>query len=513
MATHPFKDRPGWKMLIGGELVPGGGAALEVMNPATGEVLGEAPAASETDVSNAVAAAREAYTTWRWTAPEKRGEMLFEIARRIREHHDELVDLETWENGKPRIQSVRDVTNAERTFRFYAGASDKFYGQSVYDSPTEMRKIVYEPYGVVAVIIPWNWPPMHTADFTALALATGNTVVLKPAPETPLSSLRIAELAADVLPPGVLNVVTGGVDTGVQLVAHPGIDFIAFTGSDKTGEKILAAAATRILPTMMELGGKNASILFPDADIDKAVQGMVRSAFFNSGQACSGSERVLVHETIYKTFMERFTSAVAGLVVGEGFDERSIVGPMVSRRQQEKVQGALERATAAGACIPVRSDLPRDERLEGGFWVPPTVITEAAPDAEIMHRHRQRRRLRSHQRRLDPRPGRRPPHGHPHRGRRGGGEPRQHRRAGSPLRRLQAQRRRAQEGLPGGDAQLQPGQGDPDGPLRLSGATDGAGSASVRPRDDAGAGPDGHHGAGASTRRPSPVAASAWRAS
>ncbi|MEJ2358391.1 MAG: aldehyde dehydrogenase family protein [Deinococcales bacterium] len=384
MATHPFKDRPGWKMLIGGELVPGGGAALEVMNPATGEVLGEAPAASETDVSNAVAAAREAYTTWRWTAPEKRGEMLFEIARRIREHHDELVDLETWENGKPRIQSVRDVTNAERTFRFYAGASDKFYGQSVYDSPTEMRKIVYEPYGVVAVIIPWNWPPMHTADFTALALATGNTVVLKPAPETPLSSLRIAELAADVLPPGVLNVVTGGVDTGVQLVAHPGIDFIAFTGSDKTGEKILAAAATRILPTMMELGGKNASILFPDADIDKAVQGMVRSAFFNSGQACSGSERVLVHETIYKTFMERFTSAVAGLVVGEGFDERSIVGPMVSRRQQEKVQGALERATAAGACIPVRSDLPRDERLEGGFWVPPTVITEAAPDAEIM---------------------------------------------------------------------------------------------------------------------------------
>jgi acyl-CoA reductase-like NAD-dependent aldehyde dehydrogenase len=385
MATHPFKNRPGWKMLIGGEFVPGGGAtALEVMNPATGEVLGEAPAASEADVSNAVAAAREAYRTWRWTAPEKRGEMLFEIARRIREHHDELVDLETWENGKPRIQSVRDVTNAERTFRFYAGASDKFYGQTVYDSPSEMRKIVYEPYGVVAVIIPWNWPPMHTADFSALALATGNTVVLKPAPETPLSSLRIAELAADVLPPGVLNVVTGGVDTGVQLVAHPDIDFIAFTGSDKTGEKILTAAATRILPTMMELGGKNASIVFPDADLDRAVQGMVRSAFFNSGQACSGSERVLVHESIYKTFMERFASAVAGLVVGEGFDERSIVGPMVSRRQQEKVQGALERATEAGACIPARSELPRDERLKGGYWIPPTVITEAAPDAEIM---------------------------------------------------------------------------------------------------------------------------------
>jgi acyl-CoA reductase-like NAD-dependent aldehyde dehydrogenase len=385
MAYHPYKDHATWKMLIGGAFVDGDGdAMLEVMNPATGEVLGEAPAATRADVDHAVASARDAYRTWRWVAPEKRGEMLFEIARRIGEHHDELVDLETWENGKPRVQSARDVTNAERTFRFYAGACDKFYGQSVYDGLDAMRKIVYEPYGVVAVIIPWNWPPMHTADFAALALATGNTVVLKPAPETPLSSLRIAELAADVLPPGVLNVVTGGVDTGVQLVDHPGIDFIAFTGSDKTGEKILAAAAKRILPTMMELGGKNASVIFPDADLDRAVQGMVRSAFFNSGQACSGSERVLVHEAIYATFMERFTSAVAGLVVGEGFDERSIVGPMVSKRQQEKVQDALERATAGGACIPVRADLPTDERLKGGFWVPPTVVTEAAPDAEIM---------------------------------------------------------------------------------------------------------------------------------
>ncbi len=385
MAQHPFMDRPAWKMLIGGAFVSGSGStSLPVTNPATGEVLGEAPAAGQADVDAAVTAARDAYRSWRWIQPEKRAAMLFEIAERIRRHHDELVDLETWENGKPRVQSARDVTNAERTFRFYAGATDKFYGQAVLDAPGEMRKIVYEPYGVVAVIIPWNWPPMHTADFGALALATGNTVVLKPAPETPLSSLRIAELAADVLPPGVLNVIPGGVDTGVQLVAHPGIDFIAFTGSDRTGEKILAAAATRILPTMMELGGKNASIIFPDADLDKAVQGMVRSAFFNSGQACSGSERVLVHQDVYKAFLERFTSAVAGLVVGDGFDERSIVGPMVSRRQQEKVREALERATAEGACIPAQAPLPTEGRYTGGFWIPPTVVTEAAPDATIM---------------------------------------------------------------------------------------------------------------------------------
>lgn len=384
MALHPFKDRTPWKMLIGGELVDGSAEALEVRNPATGDLLGEAPAASESDVAAAVAAAEDAYRSWRWTAPERRSEMLYEIARRIREHHDELVDLETWENGKPRAQSARDVTNAERTFRFYAGAADKFYGHAVLDTPDETRKIVFEPYGVVAAIIPWNWPPMHTADFAAVALATGNTLVLKPAPETPLSSLRIAELAADVLPPGVMNVVTGGVDTGAQLVAHPDIDFITFTGSDKTGEKILAAAAGRILPTMMELGGKNASLVFADADLDRAVEGLVRSAFFNSGQACSGSERILVQAPVYQAFMERFASAVASVAVGDGFDERSIVGPMVSRRQQERVGGALERARAAGACVSAQAPLPTDARLQKGYWIPPTVVTEVAPDAEIM---------------------------------------------------------------------------------------------------------------------------------
>ncbi len=385
MTTHPFEDRDAWKLFIGGEFVPGRATeALQVHNPATGELLGEAPAASAEDVDAAVAAAKEAYRSWRWVKPEARGAMLYAIADRIRDHHDELVDLETWENGKPRVQSKRDVTNAERTFRFYAGAADKFFGQAVLDGLDEMRKIVFEPYGVVAAVIPWNWPPMHTADFVSVALATGNTVVLKPAPETPLSSLRIAELAADILPAGVLNVITGGVEPGVQLVAHPGIDFITFTGSDKTGEKVLAAAAKRILPTMMELGGKNASLIFPDADLDKAVQGMVRSSFFNSGQACSGTERILVHRDVYRAFLDKFTEAVAAIPVGEGFDARSVVGPMVSRRQQERVGGLLEAAAKGGARVVSAARLPDDARYRGGFWIAPTVMTDVTPDADIM---------------------------------------------------------------------------------------------------------------------------------
>ncbi len=385
MPAHPFKDYDEWKMHIGGgEVRAGGSQAVQVRNPATGEILGEVASASAQDVAAAVDAAAEAFRAWRWVSPESRGDFLLRVADRIQAHRDELVDLETWENGKPRAQSLLDVLNAERTFRFYGGASDKFYGQSVFDGEEEVRKIVYEPYGVVGVIIPWNWPPMHTADFAAIALATGNTVVMKPAPETPLSSLRIAQLAADILPPGVLNVIPGGVEPGVELVRHPGIDFIAFTGSDRTGSKILSVASERIIPSMMELGGKNAALVFADADLEKAINGMVRSAFFNSGQACSGTERILVHEKIYKGFRDRFCEATRKLRVGEGFDESSDVGPIISRRQQERIMAAIERACAAGTRIAAEARLPTQPELADGYWVAPTVLEGAADNSEIM---------------------------------------------------------------------------------------------------------------------------------
>lgn len=385
MPSHPFNDRSEWKMCINGEFVKGHATeALSIYNSATGELLGEVAGATKEDIDDAVSAARAAYRSWRWLAPEKRARLLFAIADRIAEHQSELVDLETWENGKPRSQSLLDVQNAERTFRFYAGATDKFYGQAVLDGYEETRKIVYEPYGVVAVIIPWNWPPMHTADFAAISLATGNTVVMKPAPETPLSSLRIAELAADILPPGVFNVTPGGVDAGVELVRHPDIDFIAFTGSDLTGAKILAAAAQRITPTMMELGGKNASLIFPDANLDRVIAGMHRSAFFNSGQACSGTERILVHEDIYAEFQRRFVEQIKNTCVGEGFDDGSQVGPMISQRQQQRIAAAIDRATEQGAKITAQSALPEGSRFKNGFWIAPTLLEGAQNSSDVM---------------------------------------------------------------------------------------------------------------------------------
>ena len=384
MLKHPFKDHGEWKLFIGGEFVPGNAPSIEIINPATGEVLGEAPAASKEDVAAAVAAAKDAFRTWRWTPPEQRGEVLYQIADIIQAHREELIDLETWENGKPRPQSAKDVINAERTFRFYAATADKFYGQAVLDTHDEVRKLVFEPYGVVAAVIPWNWPPMHTADFGALALATGNTLVMKPAPETPLSTLRIAELIAEIVPPGVFNVVTGGVDPGAELVRHPGVDFITFTGSSMTGSKILAVAAERITPTMMELGGKNASLIFSDSNLGKAIKGMRASAFFNSGQACSGTERILVQREVFEPFLDEFCAEVEKMTVGDGFDDSTDVGPMISRRQQARIGRDIEQAVEDGAIVAAQAALPTDARLADGNWIPPTVLTGMSPDAEIM---------------------------------------------------------------------------------------------------------------------------------
>lgn len=372
-----------WQMYIGGSFVDTADS-LDVENPATGEVVAQAPAGGEDDVDAAVEAARDAFEDWQWTDPKERASMLREIADRIDEHHDELVELETVENGKPLYQSENDVNAAAGTFRYYAGGADKFYGDTVSYDREEMRQTVYEPYGVVGVVIPWNWPPMHTADFASVALATGNTVVLKPAPDTPLSSIRIAELAEDVLPDGVFNVVTGGIEPGVALTSHDDVDMLAFTGSDANGEKVLESAAQHITPSMMELGGKNPAVVFPDADLEKAVSGVVRNAFYNSGQACSGSERLLLHEDVVEEFKARLAPEVESLVVGDGRDEETQVGPMVNDAQEEKVTGALEDAIESGdVSVLAQADTPDDPDLAGGYWAPPTVLEGAEQGIDI----------------------------------------------------------------------------------------------------------------------------------
>lgn len=373
-----------WQMYVDGQFVDATDSSeLTVENPATRETVASAPAGTTEDIDNAVAAARASFEEWRWTDPAERGRLLIEVAQAIEDHHDELVELETLENGKPLWQSGNDVKNAAQTFQYYAGGADKFYGDTVEYTPEQVRQTVYEPYGVVGVIIPWNWPPMHTADFAAVALATGNTVVLKPAPETPLSSLRIAELASDILPDGVFNVVTGGIEPGVALTSHDDVDMISFTGSDATGEKVLEAGAEHITPSMMELGGKNPALVFPDANEDQAITGLVRNMCYNSGQACSGTERLLVHEDIYNSFVDRFAAEVAEVIVGPGTADDTQVGPMVNAIQVEKVTSALERALEQGATVVGRAELPTHPDLADGYWVAPTVLKDVDPASDI----------------------------------------------------------------------------------------------------------------------------------
>lgn len=383
MATEFDFDRD-WRLYVDGTFrESSSGESLSVENPATGEAFATAPDGTAEDVDEAVDAANRAFEDWKWTDPRDRAALLYEIADRIEQHRDELIALETMENGKPRSQSANDVDAAAGTFRYYAGGADKFYSDTVKHAPDEVRQKVFEPRGVVGIVIPWNWPPMHTADFVSVALAAGNAVVLKPSPDTPLSSIRTAELAADVLPDGVFNVVSGGIDPGVALTSHEDIDMIAFTGHDKTGEKVLEAAAQHITPTMMELGGKNPAIVFDDADLHKTIGGVIATTFYNSGQACSDAERILVHEDVYDEVRERLAHEVENLVVDNGFDEESQIGPMVNRQQVEKFTEYLDVAQREGAEIVAQAQTPDDPALRDGHWVSPTLLDKVGPDHRI----------------------------------------------------------------------------------------------------------------------------------
>lgn len=373
-----------WQLYVGGGFVPRGDRdALTVRNPATGERIAEATAGTASDVERAVSAARDAFPNVRERKPGERAELLHAIADAIEEHKEELAYLETYENGKPLAQAKSDAESAVERVRYYAGGADKFLGEVAMSNQEEVGKKVYEPYGVVGVIIPWNWPLVNSIDFAATAIATGNAVVVKPAPETPLSALRMAELVDDILPDGAYNVVTGGDEPGKALTSHADVDKLAFVGNDKTGEAILESTAKTVTPSMMELGGKNAAIVFPDADLDRALSGVVYSSFKNNGEACSGSERLLVHKDIYEDFVDRLKDRVRDVHVADGLDEGAQVGPLVSREQRDRVDAAVQEAESEGATIAAQADVPSDPEYADGYWFPPTLIENVEPGMSI----------------------------------------------------------------------------------------------------------------------------------
>lgn len=349
-------------------------------NPATEEPLAEVAAAQATDINRAVETAREAYPGWRDTPPNERGRIVYRVGQRIRENQDELATLESLDQGKPLSQAKSDIEGAARYFEYYAGAADKLEGTSVPVGPNQVDFTVREPYGVSAQITPWNFPANLFARGVAPALVAGNTTVIKPAEQTPLSTLRLAEICSEAgIPDGVVNVVTGfGEPAGSALSTHSDVDTITFTGSVPTGQTIMKQAADNITPVTLELGGKNPAIVFPDADLEETAVWIARAIFTNAGQVCSAADRVVVHEDIHEKLVSRLIDCAEQYEIGPGKQDLDM-GPLASKDQLEKVLRYIDLGRREGATLATGGKaLNRD-----GHFVEPTVFTEVKNDMRI----------------------------------------------------------------------------------------------------------------------------------
>jgi acyl-CoA reductase-like NAD-dependent aldehyde dehydrogenase len=379
----PHRVRTDWGAFIDGQFVSDDASdTFEVTESATGRVLARVVSGGPDLVDAAIASAKRAYPQWRALSPRERGAYLRRVAEVIKAHADELAELEAREVGKPKRDAGRfDVSFSSAAFDYFGGLADTVIGEILDQGPIEAR-IVYEPYGVVAAILPFNWPPIHFAKKSAPALAAGNVVVIKPGEQAPLTVLRLVELANTVLPKGVLNAVPG-LAAGPALASHPGVERITFTGATATGRRVLQSASENLTYATMELGGKNALMVLPDADLDIALDVAIEGMFYNQGEACTSTARILVHSSLHTEFVERFTAKALALKVGDGLDPATDIGPMVDKRHQERVLAYLQTALDEGATIAGHGDLPTDERYRDGFWVRPTVLTGVTPNSTV----------------------------------------------------------------------------------------------------------------------------------
>ena len=380
-ATEPLEQLSSTDLYVDGEWIAAAdGETFDTVDPATGEPIAAVAAAQAEDVDAAVEAAREAFPGWRDTDPGERGRIVYRIGQLIRENLEELAALESLDQGKPRSQAESDMTGAARYFEYYAGAADKLEGTSVPVGPEQVDYTVREPYGVSAQITPWNFPGNLFARGVAPALVAGNATVVKPAEQTPLSSLRLAELCAEAgVPDGVVNVVPGfGDPTGKALTEHEGVDQITFTGSVPTGQQIMTAAAETVTPVTLELGGKNPAIVFPDADLEAAAEWITTGIFTNAGQICSAADRAIVHESVHDDLVEMIVEIAESTEIAPGSDDADM-GPVVSTEQLEKITRYIDVGTSEGATLETGGEaLERD-----GYFVEPTVFTDVDPEMRI----------------------------------------------------------------------------------------------------------------------------------
>ena len=380
-----FLQRADHSMLIGGRWQGAAdGAWIEAHNPATGEYLGRFPAGRKADVDVAVAAAREAFERGEWAdfTPSERAALLWAIADTIACHADELACLETLDQGKPLSHARSEMAGLEGQFRYFSGMATKIQGETFKQSmnrhnPAGKQALAYsskEPIGVVGVIVPWNAPLILLAFKLAPALAAGCTIVVKPAEQTSLSTLRFGELlVAAGVPAGVVSIVTGtGAEAGAALAEHMDVDKISFTGSTVTGRKIVAAAAGNLKKVSLELGGKSPAIFLQDADLQESIAGAVRAITYNSGQICIAGSRLYAHEAIYDELVEGIAAVFRQLRVGDGMARGTQVGPMVNRVQADKVKGYIESGQSEGAQVLTGGG----QFGQTGCFIEPTVLVD-----------------------------------------------------------------------------------------------------------------------------------------
>lgn len=367
-------------MYIGGAwAASSSGNRIDVVDPATESVIARVPAGNASDVNKAVGAARVAFDDGPWPrlSGHERAEVLRRVAALIDERADALAGLEVLDNGKPMAEAVLDIADAAHTFRYYAGMAEQDATEHhTVPDPRFSARVVFEPVGVVAAIVPWNFPFLMSCWKVAPALAAGCTMVLKPSELTPLSALALAEILHEAgVPPGVFNVITGfGPDAGKPLGAHPGVDKIAFTGSVPTGSALMQQAALDIKRVSLELGGKSPFIVFEDADLDRAAEWIMFGIFLNQGQVCAATSRVLIHASIYEDLLQRIAARTKSIPIGAGSDEATKLGPLISAAHRDKVERFIATGRADGAKLLTGGGRPGG--LDKGYFLEPTIFAD-----------------------------------------------------------------------------------------------------------------------------------------
>jgi acyl-CoA reductase-like NAD-dependent aldehyde dehydrogenase len=369
--------RNDFALLIDGKLEQSS-SHLDVINPALGTVFARCPAAGRAELDRAVAGARRAFPAWRARAAAERGELVKQLSQRLRERQNELAELLTREQGKPLAQSVAEIDRG-------AAQSD---GMVSIEIPTEVLvddaqrhiELRYRPLGVVGIITPWNAPVNLALGPLVSALYTGNTVILKPSPYTPLTTLKLGEILRDVFPAGVVNVLAGGDELGAAMTAHEGIDKIAFTGSVATGKKVLAAAAATLKRVTLELGGNDPAIILDDVDPKAIAKQVFFASFVNSGQVCMAIKRIYAHERIYDELCAALVAEAKKAKVGNGLDPGTELGPLQNKMQYDKVVDIIEETRKAGARFLIGGNVPSGP----GYFLPPTLVTDIDDDSRLV---------------------------------------------------------------------------------------------------------------------------------